>query len=154
VCSLSWFKSQFSFLEHYGRTRHRNRVSDIRLCNSSYGNSNNIISDISLPKSLIRLREVKFFSEKRKEDLDHYNKLNCQVFKPLLDYNKWVLYTIFGEHGYSNWTNFTLQYDMSQIRSADIFDSALSHIKQTIPAFESETNQIEKAVQGLNQKNE
>jgi hypothetical protein len=146
----SWFKCLLKPVKRNDRNRLNHIASDYGLCDSRYGHSNNIISNISVPQSIIRIREARFFSEKRKEDLSHYHLLNSGVFKHLLKYNKDILSTSFDDYIYSNWNSFELHYDISAIKSEDVFNNALMHIRESVPSFENDVNQIQIAAEKLN----
>lgn len=53
---------------------------------------------------------------------------------------------------YSNWNRFELHYDIADIKEVDVFNNALMHIKENIPSFENDINQIQFEVGRLNQK--
>jgi hypothetical protein len=116
-----------------------------------YGHGNNHAYNILLPKTPVRSPEADFFSEQLRKDIDHYNILNDNVFKPLLRYNKSILEQIFGEYIYSRWYSIKISYGISNIQSVSVYDNAQRHLEWEIPTFVNDIAMIQESVTNLNE---
>jgi hypothetical protein len=144
------FKSKVRIFTHNDK-RFNYRTGHDGCVYSNYGIGDNSNSDLPLPKTIVRLREARFFSEKLKENLAHYDSLNRRVFKRLLGYNDSVLDNISNSYVYSaNWHSLKLYYDISLIEQVAVFDNALAHIEERIPSFKSRITEIQTKTQELN----
>jgi hypothetical protein len=144
---IRWFKFKRVIPIHDGLySRHIH--DDYSTCN--YGNGNTSISNIQIPKTSVEVASRKFFSEQTRQNLAHFKLLNDRVFKPLLRYNESVRDKIFYGYDYYHWHSFKLGYNISNIESADVYETALNHIEIEIPSFTSNISQINSKIIELN----
>jgi hypothetical protein len=150
VNTINWFKSKIASFTSDDRRSARS-TNHNGCIHSNDDKCNNYVYNIPLPKTIVRLREASFFSEKLKEDQRHYDLLNRAVFKNLLSYNNSVLNNIFDNYVYTDWNSFELHYNISSIEQAEVYDNALKHIEERIPSFKEEITDIQNNTDALNQ---
>jgi hypothetical protein len=145
---IRWFKFKIVIPLYNGRNS-RYLHDDYGACN--YGNGNSSLSNIQIPKTSAEVTSRKFFSEQKRQDLDHFKTLNNRVFKPVLRYNESVRDKIFHGHEYYDWHSFKLEFNISHIRSVDVYENALNHITIELPSFSGDISQLESKIDKLNE---